>query len=245
MNGLRSAAILFSLASLHFAGCCCVPNSTSMSPLGGCGTGCCDDGAPRHPGLFDCACGGSGCGSCGGHVLAKIGAHKSCQGACGEVYYDEWINEPPVADNCGFSCGGCGACGQCRPLLKKLRMLWGTPYHACCPSPFECGGSCGCDSCGHAGHIDAGYHASTTSSGCNCGSSHGEVLHSSPSGLQPVPAPNYMPQSTAPEAPYEEVTPTPVPDPAADPDVTSSSALRLNPARQKGGVRYASAQRRR
>ena len=157
MNGLRCAAILLSLASLHFAGCCCVPNSNCISPMGGCGTGSCDDGAPRHPGLFDCECGGSGCGSCGSHVLAKIGAHKSCQGACGEVYYDEWINEPPVADNCGFSCGGCGACGQCRPLLKKLRMLWGNPYHACCPSPFECGGSCGCDTCGHGGHMAAGY----------------------------------------------------------------------------------------
>ncbi len=247
MNGLRCAVLLMCLAFVQFAGCCCVPTNQScgLGCASPCSTGCCDDGAPRHPGLFDCDCGGGGCSSCSGNVLGKLASHKSCKGACGEVYVDEWINEPPVADHCGYSCGGCGQCGQCRPLFSTLKRLWGRPYHTCCPSPFQCGGSCGCDSCGTGNTwVSDSYVPSHGSGGsCNCGSSHESYVSPVPSQPQPMVAPELVPQSTAPEAPFEQVTPTPVPDPASDPSVTPSSARRLNPARNKRGVRYASSRR--
>ncbi len=201
------------LCLLWFAcsGCACVQSV----PAGNCGTAACRGGL------------GSG-------VLLDLIA---CRGGCGEIYVDEWVNEPPTPDQCGFPCGGCGHCVQCQPVRNALRLLWGRPYVGACHSDV-CGTGCdgGCSSCdaGYSGetYVDEGYHVTAGSShkGCNCGgghhSTHGAPMHipSRMNGeiIEEVPA---APSKTA---------PTPAPE------IAPSSAKRLNPAARRMSVRTAS-----
>jgi hypothetical protein len=125
-----------------------MPSSTqylfaSLIALSGILTGCCS-----VPGPVGCgSCGiSNNCGSaCPGLLHGELAGRirdaitGGCCSGCGEVYYDEQINEPPTCD----PCRGCGefagdSCGTCRPFFERLRDLW------CAP----CGTSCGCDSCG-------------------------------------------------------------------------------------------------
>ncbi len=116
-------AFLVALSGL-LAGCCSVGGPVGCGSCGvsnSCGTAC--------PGLLH--------GELAGRVRDAITG--GCCSGCGEVYYDEQINEPPTCD----PCRGCGEftganCGACRPLFERLRDLW------CAP----CGTSCSCDSAG-------------------------------------------------------------------------------------------------
>lgn len=173
------------LLSIASAGCCCVQGL----PGNACGTGSCGIAS----------CGGGRCGS--GPLMNLAG----CRGACGEVYVDEWISEPPTVDNCGPNCGGCSQCYQ--PVRNILRRLWGRPYMASCDTGL-CGPSCdgGCDSYSGASiegetylnegttlH-DGGPISSHNGSSCNCGGAHSSPSHAAPmsagpSQLAPVPAP--------------------------------------------------------
>lgn len=91
------------------------------------------------------ACGGLGCdgiGSCGSlrSRIANRIRSTNCSSGCGEIYWDEQINEPPVCDPCG--CNGefeCGSCRSCPTALGRLRNLWGYRY-----MPSNCGE---CSSC--------------------------------------------------------------------------------------------------
>lgn len=213
MNRVRCTWFLLSLLSVASAGCCCVQGVSSC--------GSCDFGG----GGFACD---TGCGTCGPGPVANL---ASCRGACGEVYVDEWISEPPTIDNCGYDCGGCGHCGQCRPVRNLLRLLWGRPFVTSCSTGL-CGPSCD-GGCG----VGAVEHGSG-GSGCNCGQDHSvgeEVYHSDP--IQMHGSPSYTP----PSAPMN-VSPEAVPTPA--PAITPSSAKRLNPAKQRQAVSSASATRR-
>jgi hypothetical protein len=205
--------ILLVLIAVAGTGCCCV-----QGVPGACSTGC--DGNPISMGC------GSGCG------VGAIAGLASCRGACGEVYVDEWVSEPPVADNCGYPCGGCGNCGQCQPIRSVLRLLWGRPYMTGCSTGL-CGPSCdgSCDSGGftHAGYPtqhSGGMHfsGSPASSHCNCGQNHSMMP-----GNSSEPIRNFTPESHS--TPLE-VTPEVVPTPA--PDIMPSSAKRLNPALRRG-----------
>ncbi len=162
---LASSSLL--LAIFAFSGCC------SMGPCGSCDTG--------------------GCGPCGGGVLPTRLAGRlasniasPCAQGCGEVYWDERINHPPVCDPCsgGGDCstGSCGgSCGGCRPLVSRLRDYWGLPYIGAC----ECA-SPGCDSCG-----------SGVSSGSMISSSYQPV---SVSHVAPTTDPGYCPSCAANQA---------------------------------------------
>lgn len=116
-------AFLLTLSGL-FTGCCSVQGPLGCGSCGvstGCGEAC--------PGLLH--------GELAGRIRDAITG--GCCSGCGEVYYDEQVNEPPTCD----PCSGCGeftgnSCGTCRPLFERLRELW------CAP----CGTGCGCDSCG-------------------------------------------------------------------------------------------------
>lgn len=204
------------------AGCACGPCGPMMS--GGCSTGGCGEAAMVGP-----------------RLTPGLLAGSSCRAGCGEVYVDEWLNEPPVADNCG-GCGGCSSCGERQPIRTALRLLWGTPYQGSCDGA--------CDSMGdhHGGLHLAG-------SDCGCGTSHAHSSHpmmTSPSTMSapstpvpvpssqmefyekvpsPTPAPNMVPPSTTP--PNAETTGAP----------TNSTAKRLNPARHKSSVRTVSGSR--
>ncbi len=206
------------------AGCACGPCGPMMS--GGCADGGCGGDpmvGPRllNPGLL---------------------AGASCRAGCGEVYVDEWLNEPPVVDNCG-GCGGCNSCGQRQPIRTALRLLWGTPYQGSCEGA--------CDGMGHGS-----FH--TSGSDCGCGASHSSHAHSShattmgPSSMMAPSAP--VPVPSSPMEFYERVpSPTPAPSvapPAATPlnaepaeAPATSTTKRLNPARNKSSVRAASGSR--
>ena len=225
MSLLRHIWLLLALAG--FSGCCCVQG---VSPCGDCGMG--------------------PCGSCGPGPLATL---ASCRGACGEVYVDEWISEPPVVDDCGYDCGGCGVCNRCRPVRSVLKLLWGRPYYSACSSGL-CGPSCGdpgCDACGgEMMYSDTHGGAMVPSdSSCNCGQHHAEYsppMHSSPAPQaipQPVPgiaSPGIVTPSPSPAPPAEtiEVSPEVVPTPV--PESTPSSASRLSPVRQRARIRRVS-----
>lgn len=238
---------------LSMAGCCCVTPGGAcgggslggiIRPNPGCGTSCVDTGpcgiGLSESGAFDQGC---GCDSCAPKGLTNLAGLASCNGACGEVYYDEWINEPPTPDNCGYDCGGCGRCGQCRPLMSVLKLLWGRPYHSACDTSFLTGPSCGCDSCGGGAVVHEG-HAST---GCtSCQGSH------TYSNVQPAPArvapqqgtPSHVPSpSGMPSSPIE-VMPS-APGPTSAPSIVPSSARRLNPAKNRRSVVSASYESRR
>ena len=97
---------------------------------------------------------------CGGGIkqwLHNKGTH--CRG-CGDIYWGEWISDPPdccdPCDQCGSFTGagvccdaGCGSGIFCR-LANLFRG------HRYCPGPcgcVDCGGI-GCDACGHDGMVD-------------------------------------------------------------------------------------------
>lgn len=238
---VRNTIGLLSLFSaVCLSGCCCVPTGPA------CGGGL---GAFFNNGDYatpyaaqrasaECGCGDPGCFDCKFQTPAALTRLSSCRGACGTVYVDEWINHPPVADNCGYDCGGCGHCGRCRPVWNTLKLLWGRPYVTACDTSFLSGPNCGCDSCmsGEA-TVDETYLGGTSGSSCNCGGSpyalhtgSGTMLHrdtqSGPTLAPPaVPSgssPGDARPSTAPAIPLE-VAPTSEP----------RSASRLNPAQQK------------
>lgn len=218
-----SGMMLLGLLTVVGAGCCCVQG---MPASGGMYGSSCDTGCPPGPMM--------GLASCGS--------------ACGEVYVDEWISEPPVVDNCGSTCGGCATCRQ--PVRNVLRLLWGRPYMSQCDSGLCSTG--GCDSMGsdnfvsdgyvEDGFQSSGYAASGAKKPCNCGASHGHAEHSQDwsssgqmldsgygSGMPPAaPSTNNTPRLAP------EIMPKPAPEasPASpEPSVAPSSATRrLNPA---------------
>lgn len=133
--------LLVSLLTLCLhVGCCSVQFSggCGASCMPACETGCVDSCGP-----------GFGAGL-GGPLVSRLrGAH--CDSGCGEVYWDEQINEPRQCDPCGCDnsfVGGTG-CGVCPGGLHRLRELWGFRYvprdcDTCssCSSATSYGGSC-------------------------------------------------------------------------------------------------------
>lgn len=213
---------LLSLLVLMGSGCCCPPGGRSMSGLS--------------------YSGGYETGHNGG--LAQF---ASCRGACGDVYVDEWLSEPPTPDNCGTPCGGCGSCNQCQPVRSLLRALWGTPYMSNCSTGL-CGSSCdsGCSDCDSMGFETSGsYHGPVAhgghgSSSCNCGQSHSMMSPSIPSAAPTYSAPmSPMPgvKGSSSSGSSQEAVPTP------SPTVAPTSAARLNPAARKRAVRTAAGSR--
>ncbi len=86
--------------------------------------------------------GGAGCGvGCDGiglrERIATRFASTHCTSGCGEVYWDEQINEPPICDPCGCDNEFTG-----RYLLRKMsrcierfRELWGFQYYRAIAPP--------------------------------------------------------------------------------------------------------------
>lgn len=180
LRALRFGAILSALFSLQI-GCCTIDlNCSSRNCSSGCGPR-----FERDP-LFD--------GTLKHRVKGSIHscANKiACAGGCGEVYWDESINDPAVCDSCGHL-GVSSACGgSCSPWFVRLAKLWGTPYHASCSDGTCNDGSCASGSClGHGalinhlrGHTRCGSctHGTSVSHNdcpsCQSGYTHGHDGH--------------------------------------------------------------------
>jgi len=138
-------------------GCCSVRLVGDRCDLGGCGES-----------DFE------GVGSCGtlrSRIANRIRS-TNCSSGCGEIYWDEQINEPPVCDPCG--CNGefeCGGGRSCPTALGRLRNLWGYRYMPSnCNECTSCGttasqstGSCStCAGNTHPGHTTEMHYATPT-----------------------------------------------------------------------------------
>lgn len=213
----RASWILTCLMTLVGAGCCC---TQGMNTCGG----------SYYSSCTSCPTGGCGTGGCGVGPLMGL---ASCRGGCGETYVDEWVNEPPCIDNCGYCNTGCDSCR--RPVRSVLRLLLGTPYDGGCGCSTGCDSGCssgcdgGCSSCGGGGSLAvAGPMPAQT---CNCGGSHAGHSSAMPAKIAPSQPEPSQPTPSA-GAPANSV-PTPAP-------VAPSSAKRLSPAQQKSSVSRAS-----
>jgi hypothetical protein len=118
-------------------------------------------------------------GACGVGVKERLHHHwdkARCNSGCGEVYWDEQINEPPVCDPCGCDgeFTGWSDCGRCPGALHRLRQLWGFhSYHGNCSHSLS-----HCDSCGQV--------TDQSESCTSCSGVHGATVSSEESS-QPTP----------------------------------------------------------
>jgi hypothetical protein len=71
--------------------------------------------------------------------------HAACSGGCGEVYWGEWVSDPP---DCCDPCNDCGhfTGGQCCHPRPLQRLWWGLHGYKL-NDPCGCGGA-GCGTCG-------------------------------------------------------------------------------------------------
>ncbi len=144
------------------SGCC-------IDRFGGCGyynggteeysvNECCGSNCGRHSPYERC-----GRGSCLRKLTSpfrRLASLATCGGGCGEVYWDEWLSDPPdCCDPCD-DCGNWTGDGCCLPRVRKLlsrkRHVW---RDGRCSS--GCGGCGECDGCDSA------------SQGCDCESCGG------------------------------------------------------------------------
>lgn len=150
------------------SGCCCF--SCQGGSCGQCcfclpkpivWDGCCNDCGPHGQ-----PC-GSQCGTCG--ILPWLIYGKTCGKGCGDIYWGEWVSDPPdCCDPCD-KCTGCwtgqrGPCclGPCQRLLAAFHGYSYCPPPNCGPScgPLcqnpACGAACGCSHCGGVGCSSCG-----------------------------------------------------------------------------------------
>ncbi len=120
------------------------------------GSACCD---AWDPVLGSCsACGVCG-GNCEGHTPAQHLKHKlTCASGCGELYWGEWISDPPDrCDPCDNWGNWTGPTGCCEPTcLEKVAAGWhslfgghgGKGKGGCSSCGGKGGGKGGCARCG-------------------------------------------------------------------------------------------------
>ena len=112
-----------------------------------------------------------------GNRIANHIRSKNCSSGCGEIYWDEQINEPPVCDPCGHDGEFTGdSCRSCPTTLRRLRNLWN--HQRFQPS--------NCDSCSSCGG-DAGFSGASTCSNCSSGGSENDSMHMNLEPSQPEP----------------------------------------------------------
>ncbi|MFM8252106.1 MAG: hypothetical protein ACKOBW_10970 [Planctomycetota bacterium] len=99
---------------------------------------------------------GSDCGTPrGGPIVQGLNRLLSCGSSCGDVYWDEWLSDPPEAcDPCDAygNWNGHQACGPRRPLGGFWQALRGCRGNECCDDVDcdQCDGA-GCSACGADG----------------------------------------------------------------------------------------------
>lgn len=210
----RSIVVCALLALLAGSGCCCLGTQGGF-PAAGCQTGACHAGGnscgPACGGCSICLpkpivwcgtqneCGPGGCETCACPtdcgILPAMRRGLSCGKGCGEIYWGEWLSDPP---DCCDPCDQChgqwtGPHGYCSlgPCQRLLAALHGYRY---CPKPCcdEWCGLCNKTSCNVASTC-----GSCGGAGCaTCGGGHvqhspmqGEVIYE---GAQPMPGQSIM-----------------------------------------------------
>ncbi|MEQ1827195.1 MAG: hypothetical protein ABL921_14665, partial [Pirellula sp.] len=202
MKSVFTAWLLaFGLIASH-AGCC------SVRMVGdGYGARSCDSGE----------CGSVSCGApclpfagIRSRILGRV-ASAHCNSGCGEIYWDEHINEPPVCDPCGCNGQFTGDyCQSCPTALGRLRNLWTRHQYfpsSCdtCPAGAQPVHGSTCTTCG-SGHAIADHSIHQTSDSNSAiqfsNTKSGQVVQPTPA-TRPAQAPRPLKQ------------PEPVPDPNA------------------------------
>jgi hypothetical protein len=195
---LKHRVLLLATSLLAAAsGCCCVDRVYRP-------TGCADSGWDPVLGS-----GHDDCGHCSGHTPCQsIHEKLTCGSGCGEVYWGEWISDPP--DPCD-PCDGCGNWIGPRCCPPRWWQL------ICCGAPGLWGWRCGPDACCDNG-CDHGPEST-----CD---GHGEIWNDADvqyydKGVVPPPSPT----QAKPEVPL----PQPIPD-TTNPQ-TRNSRLKPQPMR--------------
>jgi|GEM_PF-954312 len=187
----RGVGLAACLTLLLASGCVCRgPCGVVRDPLA-CEPSC---GHPCMPALnYDRVWRGgcNECGDCGGGsyyhcgllpmARARLGMHGTCGRGCGEVYWGEWVSDPP---DC---CDPCNSCGDwqnqqcCSPGL--LRRLWWGAHGYRLGGPHGDANCCGgCNGCGGGGPIHSAGFVGGGCSTCGHGHDHGEAIHHGPVG---------------------------------------------------------------
>jgi hypothetical protein len=138
--------LILAILSLSLGGCCSIDLT--------CGSGSCSKSCgpsiARDP-LFD--------GTLKhrvAHSVHSCANQVACAGGCGEVYWDESIDDPAVIDRCDHQGLGAASCGSCSPWFVPMSRLWGTPYRASC-GEATCSSGCNDGSCGQS--ASHGHHS--------------------------------------------------------------------------------------
>lgn len=151
-------------------GCVCVPgNGFDMGPVAY-RQSACDSCSSCSSGPSTTS--GSGFYSGPGPLASFFGLTSCNGGGCGELYVDEWLNEPPKVDQCGYT--ECLQCGR-SPIRALVQTLVGRQYTGSCDT-------CQCDDHGvlaNGAIVHDGYETGAWSShrGCNCSASPGSTQH--------------------------------------------------------------------
>ncbi len=222
MTSSNCASLAFCVLALAglFSGCC-----TVSGPIAG--------GACGGPSCAVASCGAGADAACPGLLHGELAAvfenaiTGGCCSGCGEIYYDEQINEPPTCDPCAGAGEFTGnSCGPCRPLLQRLRELW------CSPCGAACGSTCGtCQAGGgdmYASEAGGTGYCPHCRDGVAGNPVHHSHQHATPHHVgTPTPAhPKPNASTTNPVIQVPSSTPRiePTPDPAADAPPTTAPA---------------------
>ena len=172
----------------------------------------------------DCgqACGGYGYGYGwypGKHLLAWL----TCGAGCGEVYVNEWYNDPPDSCDPCSPCGGYTGGVSCVPLHAKVwRAILGEPCNEPYLPTFEfmngCGG-CGSPGCGSPG-CGGDYGGDYVEGMPMMAEEEGMMMMPGKGGESVMPDPRIVPGSPA----DGETEVIPVPEPAPTRAMTTKTA---------------------
>lgn len=164
LGALRVGGILSALFIMQ-SGCCTIDIGCGTRPCGPtCQTGY-GHGSSRDP-LFDGTLRHRVKGS-----LHSCANRVACAGGCGEIYWDESVNDPAVGDRCEPWSSGSGNCVSCSPWFVRLARLWGTPYSPDC-------GQANCGTC--LGHGSLVSHLKGHLPCRSCAASHGGISSECP-----------------------------------------------------------------
>ncbi|ADB15562.1 hypothetical protein Psta_0877 [Pirellula staleyi DSM 6068] len=237
----RLALVAVATVLLLQTGCCCDrvykcgdPCGSCFGPRvyngcagGNCGTTCGPTGGCAYGASAPVKCQTGDVGPCGQSccftVRGWLANQITCGRGCGEVYWGEWISDPP--DRCD-PCDDCygqfvGPRGCCPPGFFGRLAHGFSCLRPCLP---KCGPSCGpsCSTCGGGGEAyydDApAYGATSYNPGCKtCGSSshssamHGGTLHGGTIHGPSVQGQPYFESDSVLEQNWDRTPPQPIP----------------------------------
>lgn len=200
----RIGVYVMLLALMTASGSGCALRRGFVPCCGSCGQGCggiqgCNDcGVTNDPILGDCgSCGVCGGNSCPGFTPGGFMKYMlTCGSGCSnQIYYGEWISDPPACcdpcDNCGKFTGP--VCCR-RPGAATIGAMWGSRFPGSC-----CGGSCGGGCSDGGGYVSNNYAESHSGQHRGVPAANGGPLEEIPPSQPATPTPAMSPRRAAPE----------------------------------------------